>query len=125
MLAMALLPAIAFGQGDARARNTLHDVAWYRANPAERMATLRACHGNAAVQAVSYDCDNAERAEAAIALAGRSRDPLGWINDPAYYRAYPWVRDSVLQACAHPELPGNQAQLPYCAAARAAKAGQR
>jgi hypothetical protein len=55
--------AIAISAGPALAAEEHHDIAWYKAHPAERRAQLQRCHGDAAV-AISFNCQNAEHAAA-------------------------------------------------------------
>jgi hypothetical protein len=112
-----LVPVAAFAQQPA-----LHDIAWYAAHDQERAVTLRMCHNNQTLQLASDDCANAERAEATAVFKGTDRDPLAYLDNPAYYSANPIIRQGVLNACQHPENPGNQMYVAHCAAARASAA---
>jgi CDP-diacylglycerol pyrophosphatase len=112
--AVLLVPAAAFARQPA-----LHDIAWYAAHDRERQVTLRMCHNNQTLQLASDDCANAERAEATAVFKGTDRDPLAYLDNPAYYSANPIIRRGVLNACQHPENPGNQMYIAHCAAARA------
>jgi hypothetical protein len=112
-----LVPIAAFARQPA-----LHDIPWYSAHDQERLTTLKMCHNNQTLQLASDDCANAERAEATAVFKGTDSDPLAYLDNPAYYSANPTIRQSVLNACQHPETPGNQVFLLHCAAAQASAA---
>ncbi len=116
ILALILAPAVGAAKQPA-----LHDIPWYKANDRARLATLRMCHGNASLQNASDDCENAERAEATAVFRGRNRNPLSYLNTTAYWVQNPLARLGELNACNHPEDPGNATSLPYCAVARQAQ----
>jgi hypothetical protein len=54
---------LSISAGAATAAEEHHDIAWYKAHPAERRAQLIRCHGDAAI-ALSFNCQNAEHADA-------------------------------------------------------------
>jgi hypothetical protein len=112
-----LVPIAAFARQPA-----LHDIPWYSAHDQERLTTLKMCHNNQTLQLASDDCANAERAEATAVFKGTDSDPLAYLDNPAYYSANPMIRQGVLNACKHPENPGNQMYIAHCAAARASAA---
>jgi hypothetical protein len=117
-----LLAAVLLGPAAALARQpALHDIAWYSAHDRERQVTMQMCHNNQSLQLASDDCANAERAQATVPFRG-SREPLAYLDDPAYYSANPVFRQAVLNVCQHPEKPGSQIYIPHCAAARASVA---
>ncbi len=115
-IVLALLPIAAVAKQPA-----LHDIAWYKAHDQARLTTLRMCHGNASLQNASDDCENAERAEATAVFRGKNRNPLSYLNTTAYWAQNPLARLGELNACNHPEDPGNATSLPYCAVARQAQ----
>lgn len=115
-----LAPAAAVGQ-----QKVLHDIPWYSAHDAERTATLNFCH--ASVDRMDMvDCRNAEAASAGAMMKGTDKDPLSFLDTPAYWSANPIARASELYQCAHPNTPGGQMSLRYCNVARqsAAQDGQ-
>jgi hypothetical protein len=104
-----LVPIAAFARQPA-----LHDIPWYSAHDQERLTTLKMCHNNQTLQLASD--------EATAVFKGTDSDPLAYLDNPAYYSANPTIRQSVLNACQHPETPGNQVFLLHCAAAQASAA---
>src|SRR5690242_14770265 len=108
IVVLTILPVVAF----ARQPPALHDVAWYEGHPAERAAALRICHGDATYSRL-LDCQNAEAAAAVGDLPwNRKNNGLNFLHDPAYWRANPAGRDTILMQCARRAI-GDEMAYPY------------
>lgn len=114
---LLLLPQTALAQDQ---RPALHNKSWYKTHAAERAVTLRLCHSDATYSDLN-DCQNAEAASAVADLPWNKRgNGLGFMQDPAYWRANPLARDATLVQCSR-RARGDEQALPYCAAAAAGR----
>lgn len=121
---MRSMPVADFYRSDQRPPAALHTIPWYIANDAERTATLRWCH-ESSERGRMPDCGNADRATAGAWMKRQKTNPLSFMDDPEYWRRNPWGRHATLEACKHPERPGNDMELPYCRIARQVEAEGR
>jgi len=90
---------------------SLHNVPWYEAHDAARVATLKLCHSDEAYGRLP-DCANAERAADGVMYGkGGSGD---FLNDPEYWSENRIARAGALAQC----NAGRGPALPYCGAVR-------
>lgn len=105
LAAFIALPLVA----KAGAPRSLHDVPWYEAHDAARIATLKLCHSDEAYGRLP-DCANAERAADGV-MYGKDRD---FLNDPEYWSQNRLARANALAQC----NAGRGLLVRYCAAVR-------
>jgi hypothetical protein len=102
--ALIALPLAA--NADPRAQ---HEVPWYEAHYAARIATLKLCHRDETYGRLP-DCANAERAADGV-MYGKG-DSHNFLNNPEYWSENPIARAGALTDC----KAGRGMMLPYCSA---------
>lgn len=90
---------------------SLHDVPWYEAHDAARIATLKLCHRDETYGRLP-DCASAERAADGV-MYGKD-GTRNFLNDPEY-----WSQNHIARASAMADCDaGRGMMLRYCAAIR-------
>jgi len=108
---LALAAFIALPLAAQAGPQALHDVPWYEAHDAARIATLKLCHSDETYGRLP-DCANAERAADGVMYGkGASGD---FLNDPEYWSQNRLARANALAQC----NAGHGLLVRYCAAVR-------
>lgn len=90
---------------------SLHDVPWYEAHDAARIATLKLCQSDEAYGRLP-DCANAERAADGV-MYGKD-GTQDFLNDPEYWSQNRLAHATALAQC----NAGHGLLVRYCAAVR-------